>query len=157
MEAETLYEEHFEYVWRSLRRLGLSEEATKDACQEVLLIAFRSLHRYDASRPIRPWLFGVSRNVVRASWRERAHEREETDVASTPSDAARVEAVDLVHRALETLPMVRREVVVLHQLDDVPMKDVAEALEMPLNSAYSHYRRGMEQLRGALVKLGGAP
>ncbi|MEM6955364.1 MAG: sigma-70 family RNA polymerase sigma factor [Myxococcota bacterium] len=158
MDLEALYDEHFEYVWRSLHRLGLSDEGAKDACQEVFLIVARIHHRYDPSRPIRPWLFGIARNVARAMRRTRSHQAlPDESPGDDPGTLERLEAAQLVHRALDALPELRREVVILHGLDQVPMREVADALEMPLNSAYSHYRRGFEQLRSTLERLGARP
>lgn len=157
---EAIYEEHFEYVWRTLLRLGVFPDAAPDAAQNVFLVVNRRLASYDPSRPVRPWLFGIARNVAR-DHRKRVASRRETlepelvDPASHSSVDEQLAAAQIVHRALAELDETRRAVFVLHALDEVPMKEVAEALEMPLNTAYSHYRRGRDEFRTAATRWGG--
>ena len=156
LELATVYEDHFEYVWRTLLRLGVPESTVADGTQNVFLIVQRRLDTYDSSRPLRPWLFGIARNVAREERRRTITRRESPEEESAENDPsiARIEAAQIVHRALEALGDTRREVFVLHALDEIPMKDVADALAMPLNTAYSHFRRGREEFRAAAERLG---
>ena len=156
LDLKDVYEEHFEYVWRTLLRLGMSDSTVADGTQNVFLVVRRRLDSYDAERPIRPWLFGIARNVAREERRRLVSRREspEEDQAKDDPSIARLEAAQIVHRALEELGAARREVFVLHALDEVAMKDVAEALDMPLNTAYSHFRRAREEFRAAAERLG---
>lgn len=156
LNLKDVYEEHFEYVWRTLLRLGMPESSVADGTQNVFLIVRRRLDSYDASRPLRPWLFGIARNVAREERRRSVarHESPEEERAEPDPSIARMEAAQIVHRALDTLGETRREVFVLHALDDIPMKEVAEVLGMPLNTAYSHFRRGREEFRAAAERLG---
>lgn len=158
---EAIYEEHFEYVWRTLLRLGVYPDAAPDAAQNVFLVVHRRLASYDPARPVRPWLFGIARNVAREHRRRVASRRETTesepvalDPRSVSGPAEHLAAAQIVHRALAELDETRRAVFVLHALDEVPMKEVAEALEMPLNTAYSHFRRGREEFRTAATRWG---
>jgi RNA polymerase sigma-70 factor (ECF subfamily) len=154
-----IYEEHFEYVWRTLLRLGVRE--AEDATQNVFLVAHRKLPTYDPTRPIRPWLFGIAYNVARET-RRRASERYERpadgvgDVIADAqsSDASRLEAAQLVHAALAEIEESRRAVFVLYELDQEPMKEVAEALGIPLNTAYSSLRRARQEFCAAVERLG---
>lgn len=156
LELATVYEDHFEYVWRTLLRLGVPESTVADGTQNVFLIVQRRLDTYDGSRPLRPWLFGIARNVAREERRRTTTRRESPEAESGEENRsiARIEAAQIVHRALEALGETRREVFVLHALDEIPMKDVADVLAMPLNTAYSHFRRGREEFRVAAERLG---
>ncbi|MEM9070582.1 MAG: sigma-70 family RNA polymerase sigma factor [Myxococcota bacterium] len=157
-----IYEEHYEYVWRTLLRLGVRD--AEDAAQNVFLIVQRTLPRYDPARPIRPWLFGIAYNVAR-DHRRKASTRYESPsevvgeaASQTKSpDADRLEAAQLVHAALAEIEESRRAVFVLYELDRHPMKEVAEALGIPLNTAYSSLRRAREEFRRAVARLGGQP
>ncbi|MCB9625411.1 MAG: sigma-70 family RNA polymerase sigma factor [Sandaracinus sp.] len=154
-----IYEEHFEYVWRTLLRLGVRD--AEDATQNVFLVVHAKLPSYDPSRPLRPWLFGIAYNVARET-RRKASERYErptdtwAEVAgdAQSSDASRLEAAQLVHAALLEVEESRRAVFVLYELDQEPMKDVAEALGIPLNTAYSSLRRAREEFSAAVERLG---
>ncbi len=156
---EALYETHFDYVWRTMLRLGVMESAVADATQNAFLVVHRRLHTFDATRPVRPWLFGIARNVAREERRRFANRKEAApiEVGEENRTQARLEAAQLVRTALSSLEEVRREVFVLHALDEVPMKEVAATLQMPLNTAYSHFRRGREAFRLAVRRLGGQP
>ena len=63
------------------------------------------------------------------------------------------EARRLLMRALAAVPMDRRAVLVMHEVDDMPMRDIAEQLEIPLFTAYSRLRKARKELDAALVRL----
>ncbi|MCU0676603.1 MAG: sigma-70 family RNA polymerase sigma factor [Myxococcota bacterium] len=159
-----IYEEHYEYVWRTLLRLGVRD--AEDAAQNVFLVAHRKLSTFDPTRPIRPWLFGIAFNVARET-RRKASERYERAIGSNgdsigdvigdlhSSDASRLEAAQLVHVALAEVEESRRAVFVLYELDQEPMKEVADALGIPLNTAYSSLRRARQEFCDAVERLGG--
>lgn len=155
-----IYEEHYEYVWRTLLRLGVRD--AEDAAQNVFLVVHRKLSTLDPSRPVRPWLFGIAFNVARET-RRKASERYERAIDSNgesigdahSSDASRLEAAQLVHAALAEVEESRRAVFVLYELDQEPMKEVAEALGIPLNTAYSSLRRARQEFCDAVERLGG--
>lgn len=145
---EAVYRQEFDYVARSLRRLGAEPQDIKDLCQEVFLAVHQKLHVWDSSRPLRPWLFGFAFRAV-SDWRGRAHRRREVmgvEVTGVPgradpgSDAEASEARRLVLAALETLSPERRAAFILHDLDGASAPDIAEALEVPLNTVYSRLR-----------------
>jgi RNA polymerase sigma-70 factor (ECF subfamily) len=73
--------------------------------------------------------------------------------------AIAVERRRLVDAALDDLSDDQRSVFVLHAIDEVAMPEVAEALEIPLNTAYSRYRLAKESFTKSLrrAKLGGLP
>src|SRR5262245_45260554 len=60
-----VYAEHFSFVWRSVRRLGVAEEAVEDVVQEVFIVVHRHSGRYEARASLRSWLFGIVLGVVR--------------------------------------------------------------------------------------------
>jgi RNA polymerase sigma-70 factor (ECF subfamily) len=119
----TLFETEFEYVWHTLRRLGVRFASD-----------YRKLARH-------------RREVLELA-------PEARDPAPSAFDrAAFGETLDLARRALDTLPLERRAVFVLHELDECAMPEVAEALGVPLNTAYSRLRLAREDLSTALRSL----
>ena len=114
-----LYEAHFAFVWRTLRRLGIRGAATEDAAQEVWLVAFRHLDDLDPERSPRPWLYTIARRIA---WRQRRTrtraDRKVRALAVAPTKptadvSARVEATQVVESLLERLPDDQRRVFVL--------------------------------------------
>lgn len=157
----TIFDSSFDYVWLSLRRLGVHPRDLPDVAQEVFVQVYRRFDDYDASRPIRPWLFAFSVRCA-SDWRRLARHRveilgERHEPASSAPGAeatlARAEDVELVHLALERIDFERRAVLILYELDEVPMKDVANALGIPLFTAYSRLRVGREELTVAIRRL----
>jgi RNA polymerase sigma-70 factor (ECF subfamily) len=153
-----VFEEHFDYVWNSLRRLGVRDPDLEDVVHEVFLKIHQRRQDFDATRPMRPWLFGFAMRVA-ADYRRLARHRMEAsgvDVDATDPEPFADERVErrrqraAVEAALDTLPLERRAVLVLHDLDEVPVPAIAEALGIPLNTAYSRLRLAREELRVAI-------
>jgi RNA polymerase sigma-70 factor (ECF subfamily) len=163
---QRIYEAEFTYVWNALRRLGLRSADLEDAAQEVFVVAMRRLSTLDLSRPIRPWLFGVALKVV-SDFKQLARHRREiggtqvegVDGAAGPEEAAQAsQSRRIVQAALEELDLDSRAVVVMHDLRGHAMPEVAEALAIPLNTAYSRLRLARPKLAAAVLRLkGGRP
>ncbi|MHB8417701.1 MAG: RNA polymerase sigma factor [Myxococcales bacterium] len=162
--ARELYDREFVYVWNALRRLGIRGGDLEDLTQEVFVTALRRLPTYDPARPLRPWLFGIA--VRHASdFRKLARHRREVptedgrevadDRASPEAAAGASQARALVLRALEELEEDRRAVFVMHELSGHPIPEVAEALDVPLNTAYSRLRLARADFRAAVARLKG--
>lgn len=156
------YRREFDYVWRTLRRLGVHHNDVEDLVHEVFLVLHRRWKDYDPTRPLRPYLFGISYRIAAAHHRRRAHEvpspehgLELVDEAPLPEQAMQTEqARALVLRALEKLPLQRRAVIIMHDLDEVPMREIARTLSIPLFTAYSRLRKGRMEFGLEIARLG---
>src|SRR5262245_19509490 len=82
----TLYQSHFDFVWRSLRRLGVPEAALDDAHQEVFLVAHRRLDQFQGRSTFKTWLFGILLNVVRRHRRSRRRDASHDPLPDTLVD-----------------------------------------------------------------------
>ena len=148
-----------DYVHRTLRRLGTSPSETDDLAQEVFLVLRKCWTAYDPERPLRPYLFGIAFRIAvahhRKSNRELAFEVVEvSDTAPRPDDALQSkQARALVLAALEYIPLPRRAVLLMHELDDVPVEDVASALGIPRFTVYSRLRKARRELEVAVRRL----
>ena len=143
----------FEYVRRTLRRLGTDQSEVDDLAQEVFLVLHRRWSEFDQSRPLRPYLFGVAVRVALASQRKRAREValgnvELGDDGPGPEEVlSNKQTRALVQAALKRIPLPRRTVLVMHELDRVPVTEVAATLSIPLFTVYSRLRKAREELR----------
>jgi RNA polymerase sigma-70 factor, ECF subfamily len=156
-----VFEAHFDYVWSSLRRLGVRENDLEDVTHDVFLSVSGKLRDFDARRPLRPWLFGFA--FRRASdYRKLARNRfevfetgaEPRDPAPDPLERAiEHEGLCVARAALETLELGRRAVFILHDLDGVPMPEIAQELGIPVNTAYSRLRLARGELAHAVKRL----
>jgi RNA polymerase sigma-70 factor (ECF subfamily) len=153
------FQNEFDYLCRTLRRLGVQPQDVEDQVHEVFLVLDRKWGNYDRSRPLRPYLFGIAFRVAAAH--KRRHGRElllepegGADNAPRPDeqlDADRARA--LVLRALEFVPLPRRAVLVMHDIDEMPMSEVTRALSIPLFTGYSRLRKARRELEVALTEL----
>lgn len=161
------FEDDFDYVCTSLHRLGARGADVEDVAHDVFVVLAEKIASLDTARPLRPWLFGVALRLLHAHRRKvrRATEvptssPDALDSAPSPADVTlAAERRRLVDAALDDLGDDQRAVFVLHAIDDVPMPEVARALEIPVNTAYSRYRLAKEAFSKSLrrARLGGLP
>ena len=148
-----------DYIHRTLSRLGTSSSEMDDLAQEVFLALRNCWVRYDPERPLRPYLFGIAFRIAlahqRKSKREVAFEVVEvSDTGPGPDDVLQSkQARALVLAALEHIPLRRRAVLLMHDLDDVPAEDVAAALGIPKFTVYSRLRKARREMETAVRRL----
>ncbi len=162
-----VYQQHVRFVWRTLRRLGVRDEDCDDAVQDVFLIVHRKLPDFRPEAPVKHWLFrlasGIARDHRRASRRKdpRQHglipvttDSEVADVREQgPIEAAeRTAAARLIRDLLQELDESKREVFILADLEQMTAPEIAELLEIPLNTVYSRLRRARSEFEEALMR-----
>ena len=151
-----LVDTHYDFIWRSLRRLGVPEADVDDAAQKVFLTASRKLAaiRLGAERS---FLFQTAFRVAsdsRRTLRRRREVPEGPDEAETPDESpSGEELVDLrrartqLDRILDGMPLDLRAVFVLFELDEMTTAAVAELLELPMGTVASRLRRARDEFR----------
>ena len=157
-----LFATHAPYVWNTLRRFGVPDSDLEDVTHDVFVQVQRHLADYDPALPVRPWLFGFAFRLA-SQRRRRAFRRHETqsgqdheavDPAALPDERlAAAQDRRLVLRALEAIDLERRAVFVLSQIDEAPMAEVARALGIPVNTAYSRLRAARVEFAAAVKRL----
>lgn len=161
---DQLYTEQFDYVWNTLRRLGVREAHLEDVAHEVFVTAWRKWSEFDRNRALKPWLFGIAYRMAsddrNRAWlrREISEEADVEDESQSPEahvDAKQARA--LVQRGLEGIEINRRAVFVMHEIDGLPIPEIAEALSLPLNTAYSQLRLARRDFSAKIKQLQGDP
>jgi RNA polymerase sigma-70 factor (ECF subfamily) len=164
----TLYDDHIDFVWRNLRRLGVFESDVEDRAQEVFVVAHRRFEEFeDRGHGARAWLFQI---VLRVASDARRHHRrhpevpdggdatERVGVEPTQGDAlARREALSRLDSALAEIDVDRRAVLVLHEIEEMTAPMIAQVLSIPLNTVYSRLRVARVKLEEALARQGVEP
>lgn len=159
-ELAGIYRAEVAEVWNFLLRLGARREWLGDLTHDVFVVAIRRRDQFDPSRPARAWLFGIAYRVLLDFRRLAVHRHEVASegapvVELRPEVEARLEQRDAwrtLWAALEHLEFDRRTVVVMHELHELSIPDVAEALGIPLGTAYSRLRLGRIDLTSAVRK-----
>jgi RNA polymerase sigma-70 factor (ECF subfamily) len=158
-ECVRAFREHFAFVYRSLRRYGARPADLDDLVQEVFVVLWRQWASFDPQRPLRPWLAGIAFRVARRHVRRHAREVVECEldpVDGAPDGEARLasaRARDLVLAALARLPERHREPLIMHELDEISVNDMAELLEVPLATVYTRVRRARQAFMKAVNDL----
>lgn len=155
-------DEHHDFVWRSLRRLGVRDADTDDATQEVFLIFAKRLEEVSAELT-RAFLFGTAVRV--ASNRRRGHRRSPEEPAvsldqlSAPGlDPEELSALSLaraqLQEILDAMSLEQRAVFVLCELEELTAPAAAELLAVPVGTVSSRLRGAREVFQGAVHRLG---
>jgi RNA polymerase sigma-70 factor (ECF subfamily) len=154
-----VFKQELDYVFATLQRLGVGPGDIEDLAQEVFIVLYRNWTELDTTRPLRSYLFGVAFRIVCAHRRRRAREiphptLDAADGAPSPEGALQSkESIALLLTALESVPLLRRAVVVMHDLDGAPIVDIARTLSISRFGAYSRLRKGRRELTAAVRRL----
>jgi RNA polymerase sigma-70 factor (ECF subfamily) len=151
---EAVYTAYFDVVWRNLRRLGVPEAQIDDAVQEVFLVVHRRLDEFVRHASLKTWVCAIVARVAsdhrRALRRKSPHTRSSgaaVDADTLPDErddpqacAERHEGVRLLHRLLDQLDDDKRAVLVLAELEELTVPEIAEALGENVNTIYARLR-----------------
>lgn len=142
------YQLHSDAVWKSLHRLGVPRDDLMDCTQRVFEIALVRRETFQTGRAVPPWLFGIAFRVAVQHRREKRLDTMELaeDAVALSDEWTPDESIDrqrgweAVQGFLEKLPMEQRAVFVMHDIEGQPIPEIAQALVIPLNTAYSRLR-----------------
>jgi RNA polymerase sigma-70 factor, ECF subfamily len=144
---------HADFVWRSLRRLGVPEPHVDDATQQVFLVAQQKIDRIERGRE-RAFLFGVAMNVAAHARRAAARRREVSEDAAldltdpAPLPDAQLDeqrARVLLDEVLDGMEIDLRTVFVMFELEEMSMPEIADVLAIPPGTVASRLRRAREE------------
>jgi RNA polymerase sigma-70 factor (ECF subfamily) len=159
-----LFHQHFDLVWRTVRRLGVPPEAIDDAAQEVFVIASRRLASIEPGKE-RAFLYGTAVRVASTARRTRSRRRQadprEGEEARDPVDTApaadelvdQKRARELLDELVARLPDDTRPIFVLYELEGLTMDEIATCLDVPPGTVASRLRRAREVFQAAVAKV----
>jgi len=160
LQFRDIYDDHFNFVYRSARRLGVHERSLDDATQDVFIVVHRRLSDFEGRSGIKTWLYGITRRVAK-DYRRRVGRKEQgmvpTDglvstVSGPDEDAAKSEAVRVLQSILSTLEPTKREVFVLAEMEQMTAPEISEALSVNLNTIYSRLRNARAEFEKAVSR-----
>jgi RNA polymerase sigma-70 factor, ECF subfamily len=151
-------------LYRFLLRLAQDPALADDLFQQTWIRVIERVGRYDSRRQFAPWLFSVARNLAIDTLRKR---RLASLDAVEDGGIAPIERLAAVERdpleqllefergaalaaALEGLPVIHREVLVLRFEEEMKLEEIAEVIDVPLSTVKSRLLRALESLRGRL-------
>jgi len=157
-----LVDAYQDFIWRSLRRLGVPAALVDDATQEVFCVVMRRLEQIETGAE-RSFLFSVAMRVASDARRASVRSRERTDqaavdvaVATSPTPEGlfgEQEARALLDETLDALDDETRAVFVLFEIEGFTSPEIASLLVLPIGTVASRLRRGREQFHAAAARL----
>ena len=142
------------YLWRATLALGVPPSDAEDVCQDVMLVVHKKLAEFDG-RSLKSWLYGICLRVT-SDYRRSARVRRERPTEAPPDvelpatqpdevDARRAE--ERLRRALDALEPDRRAVFVLFEIEQLTLREIADATDTPLQTVYSRLQGARAHVR----------
>jgi len=161
--ASALIRAHQGSLYAYLLRMTGRSDIAEDVTQEAFVRVLTNLDRFDPRFRFSTWLFTIARRLY-LNLREKKKPSSESDMLgecakaapqpnSVEADDYRASYRDTLQRALMTLSVEQREVVVLFHQHDWPIWLIAEQLSMPEGTVKSHLHRGRIKLREAVLEI----
>jgi RNA polymerase sigma-70 factor (ECF subfamily) len=149
--------------------LGREEDA-RDATQETFLAAFRNLREFRGEAKVSSWLHRIAVNQCITRQRRSKVRKEDaledeverhasqfaTPLERSPAWVAEGrESCEAVRRAVQSLPLELRQVVVMKEFEELTFREISDALDLPLSTVKSRLYTALRQLQMRLQSFGG--
>jgi RNA polymerase sigma factor (sigma-70 family) len=155
-EFREAFRDHKDVVFRFAYRMTGSSSAAEDIAQDSFVALWRNPSAYDERRGGVPgFLLGIARNLILKRWRDtRPHEPLEAKTACyMPVDIETLKRSEAIARAVELLPPLQREALVLAEYEDLSLDEISLATGAELAAVKSRLHRARENLRRMLAPL----
>jgi RNA polymerase sigma factor (sigma-70 family) len=148
-----------EPLWRYLRRLANNDDAARDLAQDTWLRVFRGIARLREPAKVRPWLFGVARNVAMDRLRSQYAACPQADVKledlpAAADDANLEEDFATLESGLASLPIIERETLTLFYLRELSLEEISGLVGVPVGTVKSRLFRARQLLRRTFENQG---
>ena len=152
---------HLDALYNFAMYLSKRPADAEDLVQETYLRAFRFSHRFQPGTHLRAWLFQILRNTFLTFYRVREREAPVAEDGVPEWDApmfhdvpeddgTTMEAHTDLERAMRRLPEEFRTVLLLAEVEGLPLEEVARVMACPVGTVKSRIFRAKERLRGLL-------
>lgn len=165
---ETLVKRYLPSLYRFAYRFSGDVAEAEDIAQEVIVKAWKHLHRVDPSQSFKGWMFRIARNICIDHLRKKnaiplstfenddgSNSLEDSLVDPIPladEQMDRQQLSEVIRAALEALPAQYRIVLSLRYDEGLTLAEIAETLETPIETIKSQHRRGVLHLRKNISK-----
>jgi RNA polymerase sigma factor (sigma-70 family) len=155
-QAEELFSEFRDYVYRTALLLTKSRSLADDITQETFIRILTKYHTYDETKPIKPWIYTITINVTRSimrkqKWMDRlsifTDNIEDDRINSLEDIFMHNEDVREIWEAVKGLSIKSREILILHFYLGFTLKESADVLGIPEGTAKSRMNTALKQLR----------
>ncbi|OMP68464.1 RNA polymerase sigma factor SigW [Domibacillus epiphyticus] len=157
-------------VYQICFRMLWDRHEAEDAAQETFLKAFLNIHTYNLEKKFSTWLYRIATNLCIDKIRKKKPDYHlDAEVAGTdglnmyshvpsshPLPEEEVESLEVqetIHQAILLLPEKYRSIIVLKYIEELPLQEIADILDLPLGTVKTRVHRGREALRKHLRHL----
>jgi RNA polymerase sigma-70 factor (ECF subfamily) len=153
-----VFDAHAPFLHRTVVGLGVRAADAEDLCQEIFLIVHRRMGDFTGGS-LRAWLYGIATRVV-SDHRRRAHVRREIPTETIqegsiePSQADHLDQRRAEQRLLSVLDELdedKRAAFVLYEIEELTIKEIAQVIGCPLQTAYSRLQGARQHVRNAFA------
>jgi RNA polymerase sigma-70 factor (ECF subfamily) len=160
---EELVNRYLKSIYNFIYRITNSLEEAEDITQETFLKLWKNLEKYNQEENFKAWLFAIARNTTIDWLRKKKNikfsdfESEEdenkfenslVDKTPLPNElAVKSEQKQKLDRVLNKLPIIYREVLLLHYYEDLTFDEIGKVLNKPLNTVKSQHRRALVAIK----------
>jgi RNA polymerase sigma factor (sigma-70 family) len=152
---------HLDAAYNFARWLTRNNDDAADIVQEACLRAIKYFSGYRGGDS-RAWFFTIIRNIFYTKNNTEANSRSPIDRNSDPVNLSsnesspetiyqRIENTEMLHKALEMLPVEFREIIVLRELEGLDYKEIADIAEIPMGTVMSRLSRARKILSNYLI------
>jgi len=159
---QAVYVRYFDFVWASARRLGVDSSAIDDVVQEILIAIHGNLHTLQRPEALKSWVYSVTRRTVSNHHRAvRARGGKTTTVVDDQLESHQPTPYEVTQKNSELLLLAnllaeldepKRELFVLVEIEEMTVPEVADALDIPVNTAYSRLRAARLAFEAAIAR-----
>ncbi|MET3549430.1 RNA polymerase sigma-70 factor (ECF subfamily) [Paenibacillus favisporus] len=151
-----LYEATIKDIYKTVYFLVKEQSDAEDVIQEIYIQVYRSLEKFDANRPFRPWLMGIVMRQIQAHRRKRwTHVRvikrveqiEQAVVYDFSNEVVNKVSNRSLLACVDRLPFKLKIVIILHYLNDYTQEEIASILEIPLGTVKSRIHAALQKIR----------
>ncbi len=152
-----VYDEHVDRVWWMLRALGVPEASCADATQEVYLVVYRLLPKYEPRGRIRGWLAAIAAKIA-AQFRRRegrfvTSDEDPDEQAAADFDVDReLASSEEVRRVLDSVPPALSLVFILYYFEELEVDEIASHLGDPVGTVKTRLRRARAAVKAAWTR-----
>jgi RNA polymerase sigma-70 factor (ECF subfamily) len=155
----TLVERYQKPIFNLMYRMVGSSDTAADLTQETFIRAYQKLERFHPGRRFFPWLYAIGLNLARDFVRKKPWDLERgfsvnpesLSGCNSPGDQhdRMCESLEFLRleKALDQLPVIYREALILRYHDEHSMRDIAAALNLSVSAAKMRVHRGLDMLR----------
>lgn len=160
-------------VYNFIYRMTANHELSEEMTQEAFVKAYHNLKSFDRNRPFKPWLLRIASNTTVTALRKQsrvvslnalmedaafneADYQERLDLPAAEDTLVRLErklSSEEVMKVLGTLDEKYRQVLILRYTQDLSYEEIAESLNIPLNTVRTWIKRGLDKLKNQVKEL----